>query len=74
MTCFYSPTDTAQAVRFTTELGELEHGIVSAADRILTMELKIFCDLLDRVKSFTDKLIAAAQALAEIDVAAATIS
>ena len=58
---------TAQAVRFTTtELGELEHGIVSAADRILTMELKIFCDLLDRVKSFTDKLIAAAQALAKL--------
>ena len=61
----------AGQVRFTsTELGELEAKIASAADRALGLELEIFERLAARVVAATDDIKAAAQALATMDVAA----
>ncbi|MBK9083587.1 MAG: DNA mismatch repair protein MutS [Rhizobiales bacterium] len=62
----------AGAMRFsTTELAELESKIASAADRATAMELDIFARLADEALAQSDQVKAAAQALAEIDVAAA---
>src|SRR5690606_9431167 len=62
----------AGQVRFTTtELGELEAKIVSAADRALGLEIEIFDRLAARVQAASDDIMAAATALAALDVATA---
>ncbi len=62
----------AGQVRFTTtELGELEAKIASAADRALGLELEIFEALAARVTAIAEDIKAAAHALAVLDVAAA---
>ncbi|MBM3540023.1 MAG: DNA mismatch repair protein MutS, partial [Alphaproteobacteria bacterium] len=62
----------AGAMRFTTvELGELETKIVSAADKALALELKLFDDLIKEVFARAPEIALAARALAELDVAAA---
>jgi DNA mismatch repair protein MutS len=62
----------AGQVRFTTtELGELEAKIVSAADRALGIELSLFERLAGAVNAATADIKAAADALAALDVAAA---
>ncbi len=62
----------AGQVRFTTtELGELEAKIVSAADRALGIEIEIFDRLAAHVKAASGDIMAAAEALAALDVAAA---
>ncbi|CAE7605693.1 mutS, partial [Symbiodinium pilosum] len=61
----------ASAVRYTTvELGELEQKILQAADRALALELEIFNRLVEEVLACAGAVAAAAQALAELDVAA----
>ena len=63
---------TAQTVRFTTtELAEMERDMASAADRALAHEIAIFDRLRDEVIAAATYLSAAAQALAETDVATA---
>ena len=60
----------AGQVRFTTtELGELEAKIASAADRALGLELEIFDRLTATVIAASDDIKAAAEALAMLDVA-----
>jgi DNA mismatch repair protein MutS len=62
----------AGAMRFSSaELGDLEKRIMSAGDRALEIELAIFDRLTRIVVGAADKLEAAAQALARIDVTAA---
>jgi DNA mismatch repair protein MutS len=62
----------ADAMRFSTaELSELEAKIASAADRALAQEFAIFERLVAIVLEASEPIKAAAQALAEIDVAAA---
>jgi DNA mismatch repair protein MutS len=62
----------AGQVRFTTtELGELEAKIASAADRALGIELATFERLATAVTAAADEIKAAAEALAMLDVAAA---
>ncbi len=62
----------ANAVRFTTtELGELEQKISSAADRAVALENKLFEDLVAETAARAAEIILAAEALARIDVAAA---
>jgi DNA mismatch repair protein MutS len=62
----------ADAMRFSTaELSELEAKIASAADRALAQEFAIFDRLVAVVLDASEPIKAAAQALAEIDVAAA---
>jgi DNA mismatch repair protein MutS len=62
----------ADAMRFSTaELSELETKIASAADRALAQELAIFDRLVRLLLDASEPIKAAAQALAEIDVAAA---
>jgi DNA mismatch repair protein MutS len=61
----------AGQVRFTTtELGELEVKIASAADRALAIELASFDELAAKVTAAQGAITAAAQALASLDVAA----
>ena len=63
---------TAGQVRFTTtELGELEAKIASAADRALALELEIFDRLAGAVTAASAAIKDAAEALAAIDVATA---
>ncbi|HEX4407817.1 MAG TPA: DNA mismatch repair protein MutS [Xanthobacteraceae bacterium] len=63
---------TAGQVRFTTtELGELEAKIASAADRALALELETFDRLADAVIKETTAIKDAANALGAIDVATA---
>ena len=63
---------TAGQVRFTTtELGELEAKIASAADRALALELEIFDRLAGAVTAASAAIKDAADALAAIDVATA---
>lgn len=60
----------ANNVRFTTvELTELEQKITSASDKALALELELFNDLVTETLSQATHISAAAQALAEIDVA-----
>ncbi|MDE0704272.1 MAG: DNA mismatch repair protein MutS [Rhodospirillaceae bacterium] len=62
----------ASATRYTTvALSELESDIVRAADRALAIELALFDDLVAEVLGQTEPIARAAQALAELDVAAA---
>ncbi len=62
----------ANQLRFTTtELGELEAKIASAADRALGLELETFERLCTQVTAAADAIKAAAEALAMLDVAAA---
>src|SRR5207248_11340939 len=62
----------AGQVRFsTTELGELEAKIASAADRALGLELEIFDRLAAQVTAAAAAIKAAAEALAALDVATA---
>ncbi|MGQ7793095.1 DNA mismatch repair protein MutS [Faunimonas sp. B44] len=61
----------ASAMRFSTlELGELEQRIASAAERALGLELAVFDDLAASVTAVEAPIRRAAQALAELDVAA----
>ena len=63
----------AGQVRFTTtELGELEAKIASAADRALGLELEIFERLAAAIAAAAADIKAAADALAVLDVAAAS--
>jgi DNA mismatch repair protein MutS len=65
----------AGQVRFTTtELGELEAKIVSAADRALGLELAIFERLTETVTTEAESIKGAAEALALLDVEAALAS
>ena len=60
------------ATRFTTaELTELENNIRSARERALAMEISIFDDLVRDVLVAADDICRTAEALAELDVAAA---
>ena len=60
----------AGQVRFTTtELGELEAKIVSAADRALGLEIEVFDRLTAHVQTASADIKAAADALAALDVA-----
>ncbi|SIR53606.1 DNA mismatch repair protein MutS [Bosea sp. TND4EK4] len=62
----------SDAMRFSSvELGELEAKIASAADRALKLELAIFARLAELALAQAEPIKAAAQALAELDVAAA---
>jgi DNA mismatch repair protein MutS len=62
----------AGQVRFTTtELGELEAKIVSAADRALGLELDLFDRLAAQVQAASADIMAAAEALAALDVSSA---
>jgi DNA mismatch repair protein MutS len=62
----------AGQVRFTTtELGELEARIASAADRAVGIELEIFDALTARVTAIAEDIKATAHALAVLDVTAA---
>jgi DNA mismatch repair protein MutS len=59
----------ANAMRFTTtELAELEAKIASAGDRAVGLELEVFADLAERVLIEGDAILAAAAALAELDL------
>jgi DNA mismatch repair protein MutS len=61
----------ANAMRFTTtELGELESRLSSAAERALALEMEIFEALRRAVLDAADAVVAAAAAIARIDVAA----
>jgi DNA mismatch repair protein MutS len=61
----------AGAVRFTTlELSELESKILTAADKALAVELALFETLASEVIGRADAVAAAAEALAELDLAA----
>ena len=71
-TAFIHRQTMANAMRFATvELGDLEDGIRSAADKALALELKLFKTLIDEILSRSEAIALAAEALAEIDVAAA---
>lgn len=62
----------ANAVRFTTtDLAEKERDILSAADRIISLELSIFENLSSKITSLSDKIKEIAQALSIIDVSSA---
>ncbi len=61
----------ASSVRYTTsELGELESRISSAADKALALELRLFEDLVNEARARAEMIQAAASALALLDVAA----
>jgi DNA mismatch repair protein MutS len=60
----------ANSVRFSTvELGALEDRIRNAADKALALELDIFADLVADVVDQGNRILRAAQGLAELDVA-----
>ena len=62
----------ANAVRFTTtELGELERKIASAADRALALETQLFEALIGEIKGRNAEIVLTAEALARLDVATA---
>ena len=62
----------AGAMRYTTvELGELESKIASAAERVLSLELRLFEDLTGEIMARRPEIAAAAAALATVDLAAA---
>lgn len=61
----------ANAVRYSTvELGELEGKISRAADRAVALELELFDQLLTKTTSWGNQILAAAEAMALLDVAA----
>ena len=58
------------AVRFTTdELCELENEVLSADERAIEMEIKLFVELEQRILAQADAIIRSAEIMAEIDVA-----
>jgi DNA mismatch repair protein MutS len=60
----------ANAIRFTTtELGELERKISSAADRALALETQLFETLISEISSRNQEIVTTAEALAGLDVA-----
>lgn len=62
----------ATSLRYTTpELGEIEKKIVSAAQQILELELKIFDDLVQDIKLQITDILACCRALSMIDVISA---
>ena len=62
----------SSATRFTTvELSELEGKLARVADNVLTLELKIFDELVAKVIACASKISAAASALSWVDVYAA---
>ena len=63
----------ASAVRFsTTELAELDAKIAGAGDKALALEQEIFAQFRQRIMALADDIRARAQALARLDVAAAS--
>ncbi len=69
---FVHRQSTANAMRFSTaELGELERGVAQAAGRALALELEIFETLVAQVAARGEAIMTAADAMAELDVAAA---
>ncbi|MDB4079295.1 DNA mismatch repair protein MutS [Amylibacter sp.] len=63
---------TANAVRFTTlELSEIETKILNAGGRALSLELEIFEQTKIKTLAFSENILLAAKALAEIDLAVA---
>ncbi|MCB1591426.1 MAG: DNA mismatch repair protein MutS [Alphaproteobacteria bacterium] len=61
----------SNAVRFTTaELAELERDLLSAAEKILAIELSIFETLVERARALSEALARIAGGLAMVDVAA----
>ena len=61
---------TANAVRFTTlELSEIETKILNAGGRALSLELEIFEQTKIKILEFSENILLAAKALAEIDLA-----
>ncbi|MGH6984140.1 MAG: DNA mismatch repair protein MutS [Stellaceae bacterium] len=61
----------ASSMRYaTTELGELESKIASAADKALALELKLFDDLVGETRARAEMIQRVAAALAVLDVAA----
>ena len=63
---------TANAVRFTTlELSEIETKILNAGGRSLSLELEIFEQTKIKILEFSENILLAAKALAEIDLAVA---
>ncbi len=63
---------TANAVRFTTlELSEIETKILNASGRALSLELEIFEQTKIKILEFSENILLAAKALAEIDLAVA---
>ena len=57
------------AVRFTTdELCELENEVLSADERAVEMEIKLFIELEQRILAQADAIIRSAEVMAEIDV------
>ena len=61
----------ASSMRYaTTELGELESKIASAADKALALEFKLFDDLVGEARARAEMIQRAASALAALDVAA----
>lgn len=62
----------ASSLRYTTpELAEVEKKIVSAAQQILELELKIFDDLVEEIKGQVSSILACCRALATLDVLSA---
>jgi DNA mismatch repair protein MutS len=70
-TFFHRQTLAGQTRFSTSELGDLESRIASAADRALKLELDVFDDLCARVLAHEASIREAAQALAALDVTAA---
>lgn len=52
----------------TPELKEIEEKILSAEDRIVTLEYELFAELGERISQFADQIQSNARAVAEIDV------
>ena len=62
----------AGTVRFTTsELAEKERDILSAANKIIALEMSVFDEIVERIGSLSDIINSIAQALAIIDMGAA---
>ena len=59
----------ANAERFITpELKEYENRILEAEDKLMELEFQLFVELREKVRTSAEKILQAAQALAEIDV------
>ena len=64
---------TAQASRFTTtELADLEREMSGAGDRATALEIQLYDEIRETALGYSDKITAAAEAAARLDVAVAT--